>query len=318
MRQAPKTVEVLDPIDLIIHGLAAVGVVGALATGPLLRFPQTSQLLVGDGFNVAFLHTTFAGLALMAWLGHIARVCLGWLEGGYVFSLLPRVSDLGQLTKGILWNLGSSQRPERGRYDYRERFAYFVQVCALPLLIVTGFALSNPAQPAAVFGPAMLVRAAGFHVAVGYVVAAFLALHLYFSLCAPGALFGNTSFLTGRADWERVQMMRPGWAQELLDATSAQEASVDESPPSVADLLARGNDAAREGDLEGARGYFEEALTLFPGYTQALFNLAVVLSRLGEKDQAALRLREYLKEDAFGSAADRARKLLAELEEVSV
>ena len=46
MRQTPKTVEVLDPINLLVHALAAFGVVGALLSGPLLRFPATAAIIV--------------------------------------------------------------------------------------------------------------------------------------------------------------------------------------------------------------------------------------------------------------------------------
>lgn len=111
--------------------------------------------------------------------------------------------------------------------------------------------------------------------------------------------------------------MRPGWAEELLKAASVSDDGHEiESAPSVAELLSRGNEAAKEGDYERAKSLFEEALDRFPGYSQALFNLAVVLVRMEDKEQAAVRLREYLSQDAFGPAADKARALLADLEEV--
>jgi cytochrome b subunit of formate dehydrogenase len=318
MRQTPKTVEVLDPINLLVHALAAFGVVGALLSGPLLRFPATAAYLVGEEVNIVFLHASFAGLALIAWLAHLARVCLGWLEGGYSFSLLPRLSDIGEFVSGVRWNIVGGKRPPRGRFDYRERTSYFVLVVTLPLLIILGFMLSNPGWSAAVFGAPALVGVAELHAALGYLAAAFCAWHLYFSLCAPGALFVNASFISGKADWEKVEMMRPGWAEELLNASGAysDEGEQEDSPPSVAELLAKGNAAATKQDYEGAKALFEEALALFPGYSQALFNLAVVLARMDKKDEAIAHLREYLAQDAFGPAAKKARTMLAELEEV--
>lgn len=316
MQQAPKTVEVLDPISLIVHAIAALGAVGALATGPLLSHPTVLSALLGEDFNVSPLHSAFAGLALLGWLGHLARTAMKWLEGGFTFSLIPRLGDLTGLVTGLLWNLGIGKAGARGRYGYRERLPYFVQLIALPVLVLTGFTLASPALPASVLGPGSLMILTEVHFTAGYIAAAAFMLHLFFSLFTPGALFFNASFLTGKASWARVERMRPAWAGELMDEFVTREEEQGEKPQSVFELLERGNAEAKAGDLNEARATYEEALELFPGYSQALFNLAVVLIKLDDKGAAAERLRQYLKQDAFGPAAGKASQLLEELGEL--
>ena len=78
----------------------------------------------------------------------------------------------------------------------------------------------------------------------------------------------------------------------------------------VRELLERGNRLAKEGKYENACAAFSEALRLLPGYSQARFNLAVALFRMGDSGAAREQLRIFIEMDPFNPMAEKAREML--------
>ena len=52
----------------------------------------------------------------------------------------------------------------------------------------------------------------------------------------------------------------------------------------------------------------------FPGYSQARYNMAVVLRKMGERAMAAENFRQFLKEDPFHPLSSKAQEFIAEIE----
>lgn len=129
-------------------------------------------------------------------------------------------------------------------------------------------------------------------------------------------LWLNLSWITGRLDWEKAERVRPDWAAEILggftDGADAPPAEPDEAV-SAEDLLNQGNAAAHQGKYRVAVQFYDQALALYPGYSQALFNLGVALTRLNERERAREVLQHYLAEDQFGPMSAQARMLLRRL-----
>ena len=314
----PASVEIFDPINKWIHILAIVGTIFALATGPLLHFPTLAKSLGVETGLLSIFHGLFGFSAFGAWLLHLAKLCVDWLEGLTPVGLIPRPADLPQFFKSILWQVGVvKDAPAYGRFGYKERFSYALFFLLVPVMAVTGFAISNPARLSTLLGPGVLMNAVSIHLALGLFFALCLVWHLYFSMFQPAALWFNYSWITGRAPFSRAWRMRRGWAEEIVkelnQGLEPGEEPVDESV-SVEELLERGNSAALEGRYKEAALHFVKALELYPGYSQALYNLGVSLYKAGDKKRAEIVLKKYLAQDEFGAPAPKARELINRIE----
>lgn len=311
----PSHVEVLHPVDRWLHLGGALGGLGALVTGPLVAFPGFAAR-VGLGMGVTGpLHGACAALAVAAWVLHLTRVCMSWLDGGSPWGLVPRTADLREVCRVLLGELSrGGARDSRCRYSYRERIPYGAFQAALPVLCATGWISSHPGLSVAMLGAAGLVGVSAVHAAAGLLTVPFVLWHVYFTHLQPAALYWNGAWLTGKVPWARVEAMWPGWAREI--AAEALPAPAEEEPeaPSVQSLLEEGNRAAREGRYADAEAAYETALRLYPGYSQALYNLAVARARASKTQAAVEALERFLEQDPFSPVAPRARELLTQLQ----
>ena len=85
-----------------------------------------------------------------------------------------------------------------------------------------------------------------------------------------------------------VTIWRPLFAVILLGAVQSA------SPQTGADIFARGVQLQQQGDLEGARKSYEQALELAPGRIDITSNLALVFMKLGEPHKAIPGLEKAL------------------------
>jgi len=112
---------------------------------------------------------------------------------------------------------------------------------------------------------------------------------------------------------------RTGWIEELVKAgvlvplpeEPVPEADLDSR--AVRDLFEEGNRLARDGRFGEASASFEEALRLYPQYSQARFNLAVARAKEGRTDLAEEQLLRFLRDDPFNPMVEKARELLESL-----
>jgi len=83
-----------------------------------------------------------------------------------------------------------------------------------------------------------------------------------------------------------------GVLQVLTDQEEREAEARLRQEPEARDLLKRGTDLGRQGDIEGAVGLLTRAIELDPGLSDAHFNLAIGLYRLGQKDRAIREMQE--------------------------
>ena len=113
---------------------------------------------------------------------------------------------------------------------------------------------------------------------------------------------------------------RRGWVEELVAAgvlVPLPEEPVPEvelDSRTVRDLFEAGNRLAREGRFGDASESFEEALRLYPQYSQARFNLAVARAKEGRNDLAEEQILRFLRDDPFNPMVEKARELLESLQ----
>lgn len=307
----------LTPADVWIHGAAVVGSVAVFATAPLVQSPALAEGL-GVGLKIApTVHAAGAGLLGLAAIFHAARLCLAWLSGQSPSGLLPRGADLAELLHALSFGAGLRPTgPALGRFSYREKIPYLAFWMALPFLWATGLAAGHPAAAVGITGAQGLASLASLHGALGLLVVPLFFWHLFFAHFQPGVLFWNAVWLTGKATVEQVERTRPGWIHSLHPAeeTAPQTETEAEKAASVERVLADGNRAAREGRYGDAERLYAEALERYPGYSQALFNLAVVRLRAGSHEAAKEALVRFLEQDPFNPMAEKARKMIDEIE----
>lgn len=310
-------VRVLEPTDVWAHGAVAVGVLACLATAPILEAPDLASRTGVSLATAVSLHAAGGALAALGLLFHAARLCLAWLGGKTPSALLPTPADARELGAALLFGAGlRSSPPAWGRYSYREKVSYLAFAAGLPVGLLSGLAAGHPGAAIGVAGAEGLAALARLHAAAGALLLPFLLWHLFFAQLQPGALFWNGAWLTGKTSWARLERLRPGWARQLSGVPEAEAAPGEVAETrSVEHFLAEGNRAAREGLFAEAEAAYLEALRLYPGYSQALFNLGVARWRAGRGEDAREALERFLEQDPFNPVAARAREILAEIAE---
>ncbi len=128
-------------------------------------------------------------------------------------------------------------------------------------------------------------------------------------------------YIFGReVDIEAVREHRPGWFEEL-EREGAVEVLKEEDPEEKIDrekvesLLNEGNRNFREGNFEDAERLYREAIALYPAYSQAHYNLAVLLKKMGRYAEAIGQCRRFLEVDPFHPLSIRVKEMIREMEE---
>lgn len=126
------------------------------------------------------------------------------------------------------------------------------------------------------------------------------------------------AILTGKVPLELAEE-RAGWIEELVEQgvlvplPDETVPEADRDSRAVRDLFENGNRLAREGRFGEAAASFEEALRLFPDYSQARFNLAVARMKEGRGDLAEEEFLRFIEYDPFNPMAEKARDHLESL-----
>lgn len=205
-----------------------------------------------------------------------------------------------------------------GKFAPEEKGDYLAVLVWSLLLVVTGILLRWPGR-VGVPGPAayawLRVAHAGFGGALSVHV---LLVHVPGRwIRSPGAL--RRAIFSGSVPLA-VAEGRSGWIADLV-ASGALVAVPAEAPQEshseslqVRDLLEHGNMLVQRGRYGEASAAFEEALRLFPDYSQARFNLAVARMKEGRPDLAAGQLRLFIQSDPFNPMAGKAREMLESID----
>lgn len=204
-----------------------------------------------------------------------------------------------------------------GKYAPEEKGDYLAVVAWSTLAVVTGILLRWPGRlgiPGAGAYAWLRVVHAGCGAALSVHI---LLVHLPGRwLRSPIAL--RSAVFSGSVPLE-VAETRPGWVAELVASGALVPVPVEAPTEShresvqVRDLLEDGNVFAQKGLYAEACAAFEEALRLFPDYSQARFNLAVARMRGGQPELAAEQFRVFIQSDPFNPMAAKARELLEEI-----
>lgn len=201
-----------------------------------------------------------------------------------------------------------------GKFAPEEKGDYLAILAWSLLLAGTGLLLRWPGRlgiPGPVFYAWLRVAHAGFGAALSVHI---LCVHVPGRWLRAPAPFRRGIF-SGRVPLESAEK-RAGWISDLVAGgtlvpvpAEAPEETQRESLQ-VRNLLEEGNRLAQKGLYGEACAAFEEALRLFPDYSQARFNLAVARMKEGRADVAADQFRLFIETDPFSPMAAKAKDLL--------
>ncbi|HEX9190775.1 MAG TPA: tetratricopeptide repeat protein, partial [Candidatus Deferrimicrobiaceae bacterium] len=201
-----------------------------------------------------------------------------------------------------------------GKYSPEEKGDYLAVLAWSLALAVTGIFLRWPGS-LGVPGPGSYAWLRVGHAGLGAALSAHILLvHVPRRWLRAPASF-RRSIVGGAVPLESAET-RPGWISDLVAAGTL--VPVPEEVPQeghresvqVRDLLEEGNRLAQRGLYGDASAAFEEALRLFPDYSQARFNLAVARMKEGRTDLAAEQFRLFIEMDPFNPMAGKAKDLL--------
>lgn len=205
----------------------------------------------------------------------------------------------------------------KAKYGPDERGDYFNVLLWSTLLVVSGILLRWPGR-FGIPGPRAYFWLRAFHAGCG----AAWVIHL-FSGHIPGRWYRapgtfRRAILTGTVPLAEASI-RTGWIADLISAglliPAPEETATEDHRESgqVRDLLEGGNRLTREGKYEDAVKAFEEALVLYPQYSQARYNLGIVRMKMGDMERAGEQFRLFIEADPFNPIAGKAREMLEEI-----
>lgn len=269
---------------LIDPGLRSVHVVAGLAGGVFILYHLFTLVLIGIRLDVS--------------PERVAFLPVGW--------------EWKRLVKG------PAPSDRTGKFAPEEKGDYLAILAWSMLLAATGIILRWPGR-LGVSGPGAYGWLRVVHAGLGAALSVHvLAVHVPARwIRSPGPL--RRSIVTGSVPLA-VAERRSGWIADLVAGgvlvpvpTEPVVESVRESAQ-VRELLEKGNRLAQSALYADACEAFEEALRLFPDYSQARFNLGVARMKQGRSDLAAEQFRMFIESDPFNPVAGKAKELLESLD----
>jgi formate dehydrogenase gamma subunit len=189
---------------IVEHLLLIVLFLALAATGLAQAFHhvEASQWLftVLGGVDMARLIHHYAGLAFAAMLLlHVAIAVWGVTTRGWPPSMLVSRQDILDAMHDVRYGLGLADRPaERDRYDYKEKFTYWLVLTGGLIMVLTGFILWFPVTAVRYLPGEAIPVAALMHSKQALVVLLLAsAWHIYDSIFSPDVFPLNTSIFTG-------------------------------------------------------------------------------------------------------------------------
>lgn len=303
------------------HGLFALAVAAALGTGWVSGRPAGG----GEGLRSWHALCGFAALALLCFhLLYLAVRVYVESSGWFAQPLRWARADWAAVAAELRFLAGRAPgRPEAGEYRVSQKAFYWWCILGTAALAGTGIAIQFWEGLGTLRVLALLADA---HRGLALLLLATCLWHLYGVLVWEGRWWPEWSWLDGTLDQEKARLKVPGaWRRHLAEedelAGAARMGAADEQlrarqvheKEEVQAELEQGNRLALEERYVEALHHYRRALELYPGYSQALYNMARVLERMGEREMAGERYRQFLDADPFHPLARKAQAALREL-----
>lgn len=200
----PVRIRRFSPGRIVEHLLLILLFLGLAATGLAQTFHhvEASQWLftVLGGVDMARRIHHYAGLAFAAMLLlHVTIAVWGVTTRGWPPSMLVSRQDVLDAMHDVRYGLGLADKPaDRDRYDYKEKFTYWLVLTGGLIMVLTGFILWFPVTAVRYLPGEAIPVAALMHSKQALVVLLLAsAWHIYDSIFSPDVFPLDTSIFTG-------------------------------------------------------------------------------------------------------------------------
>lgn len=313
----------------IQHGILLLAVLTAVTTG---HGTGVGVVPAGMGFDLWYRLHLGSGMLAAGTVGyHLLYLLIrGYVEGRHLssFPLSWRGRDWKELKEEASFLWGKGERPEAGIFRVSQKFLYWGTGLFLLGLAATGTAVGFWEY----LGSHVYLSSLGFmahlHRGLALLLLGSVLWHLYGTLVWEGAWTPQWTWLSGTIPEELARDKVPGFYREYVKQQevrrnnilrkSAGDLDEDErrlEREQVEGDLQEGNRLATEEQYVDALYHYRRALEQYPGYSQARYNMAVVLRKMGERAMARDNFLQFLREDPFHPLARKAQEFIAELEE---
>ena len=175
-------------------------------------------ILALGGFDETRLIHRWTGVAFMLlmlqhmFVGTLGMVFLRWQP-----SLLITKHDFQDLLRNIRYYIGLVPGPAAcGRFDYKEKFVYWLVVTGGMIMATTGLALWHPTKVVSLLPGQMIPAAKVMHSNEGMLIFLLLAVwHIYDSIFSPVVFPLDTSIFSGYISRDRMLREHPLELAEL-------------------------------------------------------------------------------------------------------
>ncbi len=222
---------------IIEHWLLIILILVLAVTGLAQRFHEfwLSRWVISamGGITASRFVHHMAGFAFMLLMvQHILVASLGILSGRWAPSMMISLKDFRDALHNVKYYLGLESSPARcGRYDYKEKFVYWLVLTGGIQMVVTGFMLWYPVA-ATRFLPGQFIPAAKeMHANEAMLIFVLIAIwHMYDSIFNPDVFPIDTSIFSGYIERERVEKAHPLELEYVQDTEGAENQGMAVNP----------------------------------------------------------------------------------------
>jgi formate dehydrogenase subunit gamma len=234
-----KSIFRFDVQQIIQHGGLALSFIVLVITGVPLKYSnlgisQWWAAVWGGADNLRTGHHVAAYMIVAVSLYHLVYIFISVViqKKSFPINMVPGPKDAVKAIQEIAYFFGvRKERPEFGRFNWREKFDYWAIFWGMPVMVISGFILMFPVQttnvlPGWVVPTALIAHSDEAMLALTWI---FL-VHIFFNHFAPGVTVKNTTMFSGKVPRERYIHDHPLEYEHLVEI----DKGAAKSPPPAA------------------------------------------------------------------------------------
>ena len=173
----------------------------------MLEISQSIILTLGGIDSTRFLHHIAAILFTILAFEHIFVNCIGIIFAQWDTNMLISIKDAQDAIHNVRYYLGMTDKPAMsGKYNYKEKFIYWLVLLGGIQQILTGFILWFPAATTKYLPGQFIPAAKVVHTNDAMLIFLLIGIwHIYDSLFSPEVFPLNKSIFTGYEDKRRME-----------------------------------------------------------------------------------------------------------------
>lgn len=204
------------------HWMHILAFTTLVVTGLCQKFYSTGVFrefmsIAGGVDSVRVAHRVAASVFIALVVIHFFSAVVGVLLLKWSPSMLVLVRDIRNVVHNVKYYVGLKGAPARcGRYDYKQKFVYWLTLTGALLMMLSGLALWFPVATATVLPGQVIPAAKVVHSNHAMLIFLLIAIwHIYDSVFSPDVFPLDRSIFTGYISIERMRVEHPLELEEM-------------------------------------------------------------------------------------------------------